>query len=361
MTWIFVEKGKPSFGFLSLGFLYVAFTISNLFAAKLMSSLGLKKLMILGTLAYSLYIGSLIFSNLPLVLLLSVVLGVGAALLWNAQGVYLVKVASTGKVGAASGFFSSIMGLGTFTGILSVGWLLDLEIFPRHQLFLLLSFLPLVGILLLTLIKPIEIKGNSIIKMSFLKKIAQSRTLLKLSLLWVLMVFVQTYSFSVLPLLIARLLGVGIAGLLGSLFALATILFAFSSGSLSDRIGRLKVLSIGVLLFISGAVLLLMVNKFTLVLASILLAIGFAILRGVTFALVGDISSTKLLPTINAFQYILMNLGVVSVIILGGFGWFKFLGILMIALSLATVMLAIPILRQSLPVIRGKIEKEILC
>jgi MFS family permease len=136
--------------------------------------------------------------------------------------------------------------------------------------------------------------------------------------------------------------------------------FSFISGKISDRFGRGGITNTGLLLLIIGSVLLFWTGKTFLILASVGLALGFAVLRAVTFALVGDIAAKQLLPAVNAYLYVLMNVSVVTAIAIGGFGWLNFLKVVTLLSAVITLVVVSPILKQPLAVVRGRIEKEVL-
>lgn len=360
VTVLFEKSNRPDLGYWSLGLIYISLMVSNFLAVRLIPWLGLKRLMIFGTISYSVYILAIGFFWIPAVLASSMVLGFGAALLWNSQGVYLVQAAAKDKTGEAAGVFSTIWGLATFAGILITGLILDSRVLSDKLLFGLLALGPMLGMGLL--IKLGSIEGGKIAGVDFwlIKKLISSRSLWRLGVVWILMVFVQTVGFSSLPVIISRQIGVGAAGILGSLFPLAMVGFSLVSGKISDRFGRGGIINVGLLLLIIGSVLVFWTSKTSLILASLGLALGFAILRAVTFALIGDISSKRLLPAVNAYLYVLMNISVVTAIIIGGLGWLNFLKVAMVLLAVTTLMLVWPIFKQPLIAVRGRIEKEVL-
>lgn len=347
-------------GYWSLGFIYISLMISNFLAIKLIPLFGLKKLMVLGSVSYSVYILAIAFSWIPVLLVSSVTLGLGAAMIWNAQGVYLVQAATKDKTGEAAGVFSTIWGLATFAGILITGLILDSQVLSDKLLFGLLALGPAAGMCLLARLKQIDFGESVKVNFSLVKKLLLSWTLWRLALIWIVMIFVQTVGFSSLPVIIAKEIGVGAAGILGSLFPLAMVGFSLVSGKISDRFGRGGITGTGLLLLIVGSVLMFWTGRTALILASVVLALGFAILRAVTFALVGDIVDRRLLPAINAYLYVLMNISVVVAVVIGGFGWLNLLKIAMLLLAVVTLVLVSPILKLSLAMVRGRIEKEVL-
>lgn len=318
LTIILRDAGKENLAFWSLGVLYAAFTLGNFPAAKLIPVIGLKRMMILGAASYSVYIFSLVNMSPFWVVTASAILGLGAAALWNAQGVYLVLAADKDRLGRSSGVFTAVWGLASFTGVSLIGFILQFTRMSSENLFWLLAVGPVLGIIFLSRLEPMapdRVGGNG--QMSFIKLLS-SRTLQAVSLIWVVMVFVEGFSFSILPSMMERQLPVGAVGLLLGLRRAVPIMLAFLVGIASDHFGRGKVLRLGVLMYLLSSGLLFWTGKPTLVLASVLLALGFAVVRPATFAAVKDISPKGYLAAINAYLYVVSNLAVLASIVFGG-------------------------------------------
>src|SRR4030042_409442 len=75
LTSFFLDRGLLWAGFLVLILIYSSLLISNLFSGFIVSRLGAKKSLVLGSIFYSLFIFSLISNNLALIFLASVLLG----------------------------------------------------------------------------------------------------------------------------------------------------------------------------------------------------------------------------------------------------------------------------------------------
>lgn len=318
LTIILKDAGKENLAFWSLGVLYAAFTLGNFPAAKLIPVIGLKRMMILGAASYSVYIFSLVNMSPFWVVTASAILGLGAAALWNAQGVYLVLAADQEKLGRASGVFTAVWGLASFTGVSLIGFILQFTRMSSENLFLLLAVGPVLGMIFLAKLAPIAADTPAEKQQGGFIKLFLSPSLLGVSLIWVLMVFAEGFSFTILPRVLSRELPAGIIGLLLGLRRIVPIGLAFLVGIASDRIGRGKILRTGVLMYLVGSGLMFWTNKPTLVLATILLALGFAVVRPATFAAVKDISPKGYLPAVNAYLYVVSNLAVLASIIFGG-------------------------------------------
>lgn len=106
-------------GNVSLAVLYGSVAITVFTAPWLVRNLGTKGAMVLGAACYVAYEVSLIWLVPWVVLLMSVVIGFGAAILWTALGVFLTQNATKDNYGAVSGAFWSTFQLSQVAGNLA--------------------------------------------------------------------------------------------------------------------------------------------------------------------------------------------------------------------------------------------------
>ncbi|CAJ0583833.1 unnamed protein product, partial [Mesorhabditis spiculigera] len=85
-------------GYYSMSVIYFVFTFCNLLAPPVISRLGPKLSMILGAACYALFLAGFLQLSAWLLYSLSALLGMGAALIWTANGVYLVRFSREGKM-----------------------------------------------------------------------------------------------------------------------------------------------------------------------------------------------------------------------------------------------------------------------
>lgn len=109
------STAPAGYGFIGIGVLYGAFSLATLVSSQITRLLGQKTAILLGALCYALYIVVLLLLGLthlppgPLYQLLyygaSVIIGLGAALLWTAQGSIVTVMASVETRGLYNGVF----------------------------------------------------------------------------------------------------------------------------------------------------------------------------------------------------------------------------------------------------------------
>ncbi|KAM4716783.1 UNC93-like protein MFSD11 isoform 1-T1 [Anableps anableps] len=96
-------------GYHSLGIIYGVFSFSNLLAPTVVTVIGAKLTMFLSGLLYSGYIAVFIMPSTWSFYLTSVLIGVGAALLWTAQGRFLVENSEASTINRNTGMFWALL------------------------------------------------------------------------------------------------------------------------------------------------------------------------------------------------------------------------------------------------------------
>ncbi|XP_027898061.1 UNC93-like protein MFSD11 isoform X1 [Xiphophorus couchianus] len=96
-------------GYHSLGIIYGVFSFSNLVAPTVVTVIGAKLTMFLSGLLYSGYIAVFIMPSTWSFYLTSVLIGIGAALLWTAQGQFLVENSEASTINRNTGLFWGLL------------------------------------------------------------------------------------------------------------------------------------------------------------------------------------------------------------------------------------------------------------
>lgn len=360
VTSITARAGNQSAGFWSLLFIYVTFALSSIPAAWVIARIGFKWAMILGAFAYSIYIASLAIANVPLLFAGSILVGIGAAVLWVAQGECLVAISDKKRIGEASGIFLSFWSVSSIASIVLMGIFLGHFAQFQRTLLLVLSIGPLVGsAIFLGMCSPKGWRPDMIDTQAVLKQF-RSRTLLRLSFIWFFMLAVAGFWLSTLALLFVHELGATQAGILGSLLTGMPVAVSFILGKLSDRYGRRSMISIGLFLCATSLVALFISTSTLLIASAISLSMGFAVLRVSTFAIVGDLSTKKTVLALNSFLWTVSNLGVVFAVLIGW--WMSGTAIPIVALaalSFITCFFVLPLLKIPIISLKKRIAEEI--
>uniref|UniRef100_A0AAX7TVE9 Major facilitator superfamily domain containing 11 n=1 Tax=Astatotilapia calliptera TaxID=8154 RepID=A0AAX7TVE9_ASTCA len=96
-------------GYHSLGIIYGVFSFSNLLAPMIVTVIGPKFTMFLSGLLYSGYIAMFIVPSTWSFYLTSVLIGIGAAMLWTAQGQFLVENSEASTINRNTGMFWALL------------------------------------------------------------------------------------------------------------------------------------------------------------------------------------------------------------------------------------------------------------
>lgn len=96
-------------GYHSLGIIYGVFSFANLIASTVVAVIGPKITMFLSGLLYSGYIAVFVIPTTWAFYLTSVLIGIGAALLWTAQGQFLVENSEASTINRNTGMFWALL------------------------------------------------------------------------------------------------------------------------------------------------------------------------------------------------------------------------------------------------------------
>lgn len=96
-------------GYISLAVVYAFFAVSNWFAPSIICALGPKISMVLGGIAYCLFIGNFFFHETWLLYLASAVIGFGASIFWTGQGNFLTINSDSETMSRNSGVFWALL------------------------------------------------------------------------------------------------------------------------------------------------------------------------------------------------------------------------------------------------------------
>ncbi len=139
---------------MSLGILYATFTFTNILASAILSVLGAKACLLIGSLTYGGFVAASITFTAPIMFPMSAVIGAGAAILWTAQGAYVTRcsqyheqskqLAAGSSVGEFNGTFWSIFQISQFGGNLLVALLFHFDISDR-TVFIIMTIICFVG------------------------------------------------------------------------------------------------------------------------------------------------------------------------------------------------------------------------
>ncbi|XKL60748.1 hypothetical protein PGB90_007805 [Kerria lacca] len=143
---------------ISLAIIYVVLAVSNFLAPSIVNKFGTRLSMVIGAVTYSIFIASFLLPITYVLYIVSVLLGIGGAIIWTAQGTYLTQNSDNLTISRNSGIFWAIFQCSQLFGNLFVFFAFEgkkhIDLETRTYVYTTLTVISIVGILLLLLLRP---------------------------------------------------------------------------------------------------------------------------------------------------------------------------------------------------------------
>jgi MFS transporter, NAG-T family, sugar:H+ symporter len=262
----FATSRSGNVGSNTLGILYSVFMVTNIVSSAIVSRLGPKLALIFGSMTYVLYVAANIIYTPWSMYPAGFLLGVGAAVLWTAQGVYITRCSGyhevandlplKSSIGFFNGLFFSIFQVNQLLGNLLVA-LLFLQDVATNVIFIITSLIAASGTVLLTFIHkmpppkvPSADDPTVLVDLDTTSNFDVTKTLnllrdKRMALMVPIVIYsgmTQTFFFGTFPSLIDDK---SWKFFTMAVFGAADAASSIFMGKLSDRIGRKKVLAHG--------------------------------------------------------------------------------------------------------------------
>ncbi|OGG71126.1 hypothetical protein A3F27_02170 [Candidatus Kaiserbacteria bacterium RIFCSPHIGHO2_12_FULL_53_13] len=308
---LFNQQGRGHLALASLFLLYGAFLIAGIFISKLVPLLGgLKRSLMIGASTYALFVASVAFNNMPLLLIASVVIGIGAGLLWVCSGQIIADSSNERTAGRNLAFQIISQNGGNIAGIYTGAYLV--RAFSLENMYLLLTASVLLGYIFLPWIRPAkeEVKEHV-----FKPYYAFDRRMLVLFPLLFSAYFLAAQTFTAMNVIIVTLLGVASVPLVISVLKVSNIIGSFSVGTISGWFSKAGTLSMLVLISLSGVYLFTQTyTLLPLIVGAILLGFSMSAIYPVCLSWLKErLPSEEYLYALGTF-HVYTNIGVVSAI-----------------------------------------------
>ena len=192
----FATTLDPSLGSLSLGILFIVWIFASLtFATSLVNVLTSKYAMIVGTITYTLYSLSTINIITPIYISASVLIGIGASIVWIGQSKFTTKSANEHEMllnkpmdsflGTFNGIFGIYLNFSIFIGQLIAGFIFQFG-GSITILYIVMSIMSFIGSMLLLCIKATKNDYNDIKSKSICDEMREIFSLYRDKKLWIL-------------------------------------------------------------------------------------------------------------------------------------------------------------------------------
>ncbi|XP_050544006.1 UNC93-like protein MFSD11 isoform X2 [Daktulosphaira vitifoliae] len=155
-----IQNDYPTFtgdGYISLSIIYVVFALSSWVSPSIVSCVGSRKSMFIGSCCYTLFLISFLLPSTELLYLMSALIGLGASIIWTGQGTYLTLNSDPTTMSRNSGIFWALLQMSMFLGNTFVYFVLrdksHLDESTRTLLFTVLTVVCFLGTLLFLLLR----------------------------------------------------------------------------------------------------------------------------------------------------------------------------------------------------------------
>lgn len=360
-TILFVEQDAPELGFWSIILIYIFYTISSPFSVQVISKFGAKDTLAVSALLYWLYVVTLLLPQRAVMLVVSSLLGFAAAQFWSAQSLYIVNMSDSKHRGVSAGSVSALESLFSIVGVFGFGVMLDQLQLSRMSVLFIVSIACLVGPFVLRVLPDPQTKLPERREDGGLLSFAiRSPIVRRLMLVWLVPGYITGFTLGTMPLLLADRWSLSAVGAFASLFWLAPVAMSFISGITSDRVGRGRVMIAGTILSLVGSLLVLHPTAWTLAFTSLLLPVGFTVLRTNSYALLGDLAERDShLSSLNALHWTIAGAGTLPPLVLGLFGNTTISVTGLLALTVAAIVFSFRLFTLPIATVRTKLLAEI--
>ena len=242
--------------------IYGAFFVGSFFWFPMMRRLGLRSSLLVGAIPYVLFGFGAAFGGPIIIVLCAILIGLGAALLWNSSTEILRRSCDRKELGTANGAKHACLFTGVSLAVFAGG--LVVEHTSRAELFVVYAGLTLLGFIILLWVKPedtVELEEASS------SDYAGSFKFWLVAPVMFVSPFAMVIANSSLALTVAENFGEAQVGTVSALLSAVSAIAVFSLGVLSDRIGGISVaaavsigMAVGVLAILSGGYGLLLAS-----------------------------------------------------------------------------------------------------
>jgi MFS family permease len=262
-------QGKENLALTSLLILYFSFLVAGISAPKIISKLGLKKSIVLGSSTYWIFTLSVTTGN-PLVLMsASALIGIGAALMWISSGKIISDSSTKANIGRNLGFQFALFLIGNLFGIAFGGFLIT-SVAP-DTLYLCLTFSIMLS---LPFFLGLSTKTGAHKPEKFNPYFMFDRRVVLLFPLVFSTYFIYSQTFASMSLIILALFGIGFVGVLATVVRIVSMISGLSVGRIADKFRKDRLIYILSLVGFAGTAVFLLTNEMIfIVLGSVLIGV----------------------------------------------------------------------------------------
>lgn len=308
---LFTAQGRGNLALVSLFILYTTFLATGVVAAKIIPWLGgLKKSLLIGAFTYALFTASVAVNSAMLLYITSIIIGIGAGLLWISSGQIIRDSSAAQDVGRNFAYQTIGLYIGNILGV-NIGLYL-VQAFSAERVYFILTVSILLGLFVNFLVIPVK---EGIEPSPFKPYYMFNKNMLMLLPLIFSAYFLQAQVFTAINLIIVSLFGLGSIGLAITAIKVSNIVGSLSGGKISGRYNKSSLLIFMVLMALLGVALMIWTHSLTfIILSAILLGFSMAVIYPVCLAWLNEtIPAENYIYALGVF-HVYSNLGIISAI-----------------------------------------------
>jgi len=252
---IFYTKNFEMISFIALSILYITSIPANFIAPFFCRKFGLKKSLFFSSLAYPLFILSVVLRSEIMLYITSAILAFAGSMLWISHGTYLTKSTTNENRGFYSGLSFSFLVIGSAITIFFMSFFVEKVGYNViYFILFLIACLGSISLLFLSEIKAVE--RHAVYPIKLIKK----KSMLLFAPFIISSFFIMGSMISRIPIRITDLFGLSYVGKIISIYGVTICIFSFLIGKLSDKYGYRRFSYLSILSAILGFIIILVSN-----------------------------------------------------------------------------------------------------
>jgi len=252
---IFYTKNFEMISFIALSILYITSIPANFIAPFFCRKFGLKKSLFFSSLAYPLFILSVVLRSEIMLYITSAILAFAGSMLWISHGTYLTKSTTNENRGFYSGLSFSFLVIGSAITIFFMSFFV--EKVGYNVIYFILFLIACLGSISLLFISDINtVEKHALHPIKLIKK----KSMLLFAPFIISSFFIMGSMISRIPIRITDLFGLSYVGKIISIYGVTICIFSFLIGKLSDKYGYKRFSYLSILSAMLGFIIILISN-----------------------------------------------------------------------------------------------------
>ncbi len=330
---IFYTRNFEMISFIALSILYITSIPANFIAPFFCRKFGLKKSLFFSSLAYPVFIISIVLRSEIMLYISSVIIAFAGSMLWISHGTYLTRSTTNKNRGFYSGLSFSFLVIGSAITIFFMSFFV--EKVGYNVIYFILFLIACLGSISLLFISDIDtVEKHALHPIKLIKK----KSMLLFAPFIFSSYFIVGSIISRIPIRITDLFGLGYVGKIAPIFGVTICIFSFLVGKLSDKYGFNRFAYISVLSSIAGFFLILVSHSVLMFSIGIfLIGLAHSSFLGLNYPILHSLFE-KEVDSAMALKGVFCCMGIATPLVLSMFVGFQVIVITGIVLSVISLL-----------------------